>query len=122
MRTPPLMPPLPLGKRGRENAGSYPQSTAASATGRAPPPQSRYDARALADDDAPRRAKRGVTFSESTVDSSNSTLSELTDSQCQKVGDLNVVQWKINPEHPAFEPGILFPPYISNLSLKTDSK
>ncbi|CAH2091819.1 unnamed protein product [Euphydryas editha] len=67
---------MPLGKRGRENARTR-QSRPASASGRAP--KQADHACALAHD--VRRARRGVTFSESTVDNT----ATVTEFQCQKL-------------------------------------
>lgn len=80
--------PLP-GKRGgktREVASLGPQVRPAAR-------RSTHDASALALD-ATRRARRGVTFSESTADSNSATV---TDFQCQKVGDPTLVQPKYHP-------------------------
>lgn len=52
-----------------------------------------HDASALALD-AARRARRGVTFSESTADDNTATVTEF---QCQKVGEPTLVQPKYHP-------------------------
>lgn len=101
--------PLP-GKRGgktRQVGSLGPRARAAARQ------STLFDACALAHAGT-RRARRGVTFSESTADDNTTTVTEF---QCQKVGDLHTSATKISPKHKGARPGFL--PHVRMTSTTT---
>lgn len=92
---------------GRESAGGKTRANRSTVSARErdrPRAEAPRDACALAHAADTRRARRGVTFSESTADGNTATV---TDFQCHKVGDPTEVHPKIHPKARAVKLALL---------------